>query len=202
MEMCTASKTAREYFRKLTSLEHGLIISCGPTGSGKTTTIHALLSMIVQNGKRKIVSLEDPVEIHSPHFLQIPVTAALSYEAGIEQLMRHDPDVIFIGECRSSYTARMAVRAALTGCLVFTTLHAGSGKECLHRLVELGAARDDLACVLKGVFSQRLIVSQSETGKECIYELWDENTLENLFENESGANPLCTMEQCKADAGK
>lgn len=187
LEQLTRDQSAVFLLKKLCSLEHGLIAACGPTGSGKTTTMHALLARILQQGGRKIVTLEDPVEIRQEGLIQLAVQSQgrLSYEKGIEELMRHDPDVIFLGECRSEYCAAMAVRAALTGHLVFTTLHAGSGVEAMRRLLDLGVRLIDLQVVLQGLIICRLDHTDGQT--QSLYTLWQESELESLLHK--GANP-------------
>ena len=113
--------------------------------------------------------------------------------------MRHDPDILFFGECRTSYAAKMALRASLTGHLVFTTLHCGSGKECLYRLLDLGVDREELRCVLKGIFVCRL--ENVGNRKEGVYEIWNEQDIERLFANPLQANPGLSFETCRAQAG-
>lgn len=193
----TPNIQAQRLLESMIHLENGLVLSCGPTGSGKTTTIHALLRLLNQEHPCKIVTLEDPVEITEEDMIQLNVNEArgLSYEKGIEELMRHDPSVIFLGECRSAQSAKMAVRAALTGTLVFSTIHAGSGKECLHRLIDLGVSLDDLKVVLKGVFAQRLVSHGNR--KECIYEIWNGQNLEDLLEYRDCARPSLSFKDCQ-----
>lgn len=196
IEDLTRSGKSVSYLKQMTFQEHGLIISAGPTGSGKTTTLHAILHEMALRKDRKIVSLEDPVEIRDPNYTQLEINEAqgFSYERGIEELMRHDPDVILIGECRSAFSAKMAVRAALTGHLVFTTLHSGTAEEAIRRMLEFGVDEKDLSSILQAVFAQRLYRSAgqdseqkgppaSRTGKECIYERWKRNDIENYFKH-------------------
>ncbi|WP_317300625.1 ATPase, T2SS/T4P/T4SS family [Allobaculum stercoricanis] len=187
--------------KAMSNIEHGLVISCGPTGSGKSTTVHALLNEILNHQNRKIVTLEDPIEIQESKMIQIQVNDArgITYENGIEELMRHDPDILFFGECRTSYAAKMALRASLTGHLVFTTLHCGTGKECLYRLLDLGVDREELRCVLKGIFVCRL--ENVGNRKEGVYEIWNEQDIERLFANPLQANPGLSFETCRAQAG-
>lgn len=187
--------------KMMCKIEHGLVISCGPTGSGKSTTVHALLNEILKDQNRKIVTLEDPIEIQEQKMIQIQVNEArgITYENGIEELMRHDPDILFFGECRTSYAAKMALRASLTGHLVFTTLHCGSGKECLYRLLDLGIDREELRCVLKGIFVCRL--ENIGESKEGIYEIWNSKDIEKLFANPLQARPGLSFEACRAQAG-
>lgn len=183
LEDLTQDDNAVEFLKKITRLDNGLIISAGPTGSGKSTTIHAMLRHLAREQNRKIVTLEDPVEMEEDHLLQLEVSEekGLSYENGIASLLRHDPDCIFIGECRSAYTAKMCIRAALTGHLVFTTLHAGSVLQVIGRLEELGVSESDLSMVLKAVFAQRLVPHETGKGKECVYEMADQSRLKDLL---------------------
>lgn len=184
LEDLSRDRQALAFLERCTRLDCGLVVSAGPTGSGKSTTIHALLRQLARKQNRKIVTLEDPVEVEEPHLMQLEVSEenGLTYEQGIEALLRHDPDVIFIGECRSAYTARMCVRAALTGHLVFTTLHAGSVRQTLGRLEELGVPSSDLAMVLQAVFAQRLFPDPEHLRKECVYEFADRKELEILLQ--------------------
>ncbi len=197
----SSSAAAIERLREFTSVEHGLVISCGPTGSGKSTTVHALLNEILHENNRKIVTLEDPIEIQEPEMIQIQVSEArgITYETGIEELMRHDPDILFFGECRSSYSAKMALRASLTGHYVLTTLHSGSGVECLHRLLDLGIDREELRVVLKGIFVCRLINAGDH--KEALYEIWNEKEIQSLFQNELEASPGLSFTACAKEIG-
>lgn len=192
IEQLTRDQSAIRLLKKLCNPEHGLIAACGPTGSGKTTTMHSLLARILEQGGRKIVTLEDPVEIRQEGLIQLAVQSQgrLSYEKGIEELMRHDPDVIFLGECRSEYCAAMAVRAALTGHLVFTTLHAGSGAEAMRRLLDLGVRLIDLQVVLKGLILCRLDHTDGHT--QSLYTLWLESELEALLQKGKNLHPTHT----------
>lgn len=196
-----SSKEAIEKLAAFSSIEHGLLISCGPTGSGKSTTVHALLNDILQKHARKIVTLEDPIEIQEPQMVQIQVCEArgLTYETGIEELMRHDPDILFFGECRSAQSAKMALRASLTGHFCLTTLHCGSGAECIHRLLDLGIDKEELRCVLKGIFVCKLVATP--TGKECLYEIWHQEELKVLFETPDQAHPSLSFATCRQQAG-
>lgn len=171
------------FFSSLVHARQGLIISCGPTSSGKTTTLHALLHEIAITSQHKVVSLEDPIEIEDHSYLQLQINEArdFTYEKGIEQLLRHDPDVICIGETRDPYTAKMVLRAALTGHLVFTTLHAKNTLECIERLCDLGLSRFDLKNVLTAVMAQRLYVSKERS--VCVYEILEKEDLAYVLEN-------------------
>lgn len=130
----------------------------GPTGSGKTTTLYAALSRI--NGAEKsIFTLEDPVEFQLPLVRQTQVNESigLTFAEGLRTLLRQDPDVILVGETRDAETAQLAVRAALTGHLVFTTLHTNDALGAIPRLVDLGVEPYLLAPTLLGVLGQRLV---------------------------------------------
>lgn len=163
-----------EFFNSLVPLRQGLVISVGPTNSGKTTTLHALLHEIAKTKKHKVVSLEDPIEIEDDSYLQLQINESMgfTYDVGIEQLLRHDPDIICIGETRNSYTAKMVLRASLTGHFVFTSIHAKDGKECIRRLEDLGVSKKDLASVCTAIISQRLY-SRGDS-KVCVYEIMDQ----------------------------
>jgi type II secretory ATPase GspE/PulE/Tfp pilus assembly ATPase PilB-like protein len=138
----------------------GLIVVCGPTGSGKTTTIHALLAELArERADRAILAIEDPVERRLPGVVQVEVRphVGLDFAAGLRAGLRQDPDVLVIGEVRDPETARIAVRTALTGHLVVTTLHCGRAVECLPRLIEMGVDRDLVVPTIAGVLAQRLL---------------------------------------------
>lgn len=175
-------KEDTDFFHSLIPLRQGLVISVGPTNSGKTTTLHALLHEIAKASKHKVVSLEDPIEIEDDSYLQLQINEGMefTYDVGIEQLLRHDPDVICIGETRNSYTAKMVLRASLTGHFVFTSIHAKDGKECISRLEDLGVSRKDLASVCTAIISQRLY--SRKDSKVCVYEIMDQRTLGHVIQ--------------------
>ncbi|WP_245736844.1 competence type IV pilus ATPase ComGA [Salibacterium qingdaonense] len=145
------------YFSSLLEQRNGMLILTGPTGSGKTTTLYAFLHELAGRGAR-IVSVEDPVEIQDESFIQTEVNekAGLTYRELLKSSLRHDPDVLMIGEIRDEHTAAMAVRAALTGHLVLTTMHAGSAQGAVQRLQDLGCLSSDLKEILLCVTSQEL----------------------------------------------
>jgi len=136
----------------------GIIIVTGPTGSGKTTTLYAMLSAI-SNPRVNIMTLEDPVEYELPLIRQTQIreNQGLTFGEGIRNILRQDPDVIFIGEVRDNETAQMALRAALTGHQVFTTLHTNDALGALPRLYDLGLEPGMLSGNITGVFAQRLV---------------------------------------------
>jgi type II secretory ATPase GspE/PulE/Tfp pilus assembly ATPase PilB-like protein len=138
----------------------GLVLVCGPTGSGKTTTIHSLLvDLAAERPDRLPLAIEDPVERRLAGVVQIEIRPHLGYgfAEALRASLRQDPDVLVIGEVRDPETAQAAVRAALTGHLVITTLHCGRAAEALPRLIEMGVLPELLLPVLSGVLAQRLI---------------------------------------------
>ncbi len=140
------------------SQPHGLVLAAGPTGAGKTTTLHALLHRIDTVG-RSVVTLEDPIEYTLPGAAQMPVrsTIGVSFAAALRAVLRHDPDVILVGEIRDEETARVAVRAATTGHLVLSSVHTNSASEAVLRLLELDVPAYLAAAALRGIVSQRLV---------------------------------------------
>jgi len=151
-----ASTVAR--LRTLSRLPYGLLLVTGPTGSGKTTTLYAALSE-VNTGTDKIVTIEDPVEYQVSGVVQIPVNErrGLTFSKGLRSILRHDPDKIMVGEIRDGETAQIAVQAALTGHLVFTTVHANSVFDVIGRLLHIGVDPFNLVAALNGVVAQRLL---------------------------------------------
>ncbi len=143
---------------RLLNLPHGMIILTGPTGSGKTTTLATMLS-ILNDTSRKILTIEDPVEyeIEGVNQSQIKPAIGLTFAAALRAFLRHDPDVIMVGEVRDAETAHIAVHAALTGHLVLTTLHTETAAAAIPRLLDLGVEGFLLASTLRGVIAQRLI---------------------------------------------
>ena len=145
-------------FNGITGLRNGLVLVCGPTGSGKSTTVSALLVEIEKQfkGSLKIISLEDPPEYVIPGVSQVKVDGSRNFSEALNHLFRQDPDVIMIGEIRDEETAAAALRASLTGHLVFATLHCGSSAEAIFRLENLGLERRVISEVLRAVICQEL----------------------------------------------
>jgi len=154
------------YLQSILTVTSGLILVTGPTGSGKTTTLAALLKEL-DIKSTKIISIEDPVEYRIPGIIQIQVNEelGLGFDALLRRIFRQDPDVIMIGEIRDIETAELAIRAALTGHLVFATLHTNNSIEAVYRLQNMGIAPYMVAAVLKAVIAQRLI---RKVCKECM----------------------------------
>lgn len=144
--------------RRLARRAHGMLLVTGPTGSGKTTTLYAALSEI-NSGNDKIITIEDPVEYRLPGVLQIPVNEkkGLTFARGLRSILRHDPDKIMVGEVRDSETAEIAVQSALTGHLVFTTVHANNAFDVVGRMLQMGVDAYSLAAALNGIAAQRLL---------------------------------------------
>jgi len=158
LESLGFGEATREALESLANLADGLVIACGPTGCGKTTTLAALVRRCGPESK-KIVSVEDPVEYRIGDVVQIQTDerSGMGFGPLLSRILRQDPDVILIGEIRDRATAEIAVRAALTGHLVFTTLHARSAEEARSRLADMGVAPYLLDAVTRACVSQRLL---------------------------------------------
>lgn len=143
---------------RLSRKPHGMILCTGPTGSGKTTTLYAALGLR-DAGAEKIVTVEDPVEYQLTGIAQVPVhrQAGVSFGAALRSILRQDPDVIMVGEMRDPETAEIAVQAAMTGHLVFSTLHTNDAVGALPRLLDLGIPEYLVSATLEGVLAQRLV---------------------------------------------
>ena len=144
--------------RKMMSLESGLVLVTGPTGSGKTTTLARILSEL-NNSSLQIITIEDPVEYRIEGILQINVDEerGQTFSEILKRLLRHDPDILMIGEIRDEETADLACRLSLTGHLVFASIHTNSVSETPLRLINMGVKEYVVETVLKGVISQRLV---------------------------------------------
>ncbi len=145
-------------WKQLTEKPHGIILVTGPTGSGKTTTLYTTLKALATT-EVNICSVEDPIEMVEPSFNQMQVQHGidLSFADGVRALMRQDPDIIMVGEIRDLATAEMAIQAALTGHLVFSTLHTNDAPSAVMRLLELGVPYYLLEATLVGILAQRLV---------------------------------------------
>ena len=148
----------RAEFNELIGLPHGILLVTGPTGSGKTTTLYCALNEI-KNPTTKIITVEDPVEYHLDGLSQIQVHGriGLTFAAGLRSILRHDPDVILIGEIRDGETAQSAIQASLTGHLVLSTLHTNDAPGAFTRLVDMGVEPYLVASTVEGVLAQRLL---------------------------------------------
>ncbi len=147
-----------DQFRRLALKPHGILLSTGPTGSGKTTTLYAALGLRDATAE-KLVTVEDPVEYHLEGVTQIPVQrkAGLTFAAALRTILRQDPDVLMVGEMRDPETADIATQAAMTGHLVFSTLHTNDAATAITRLVDLRVEPYLVTATLEGVLAQRLV---------------------------------------------
>lgn len=150
-------KTTSE-FEELLQFSHGIILVTGPTGSGKSTTLHSFLQQLA-SPEKNIISIEDPVEYDAPHVSQIAVNtkAGLTFASGLRSILRQDPDIIMIGEIRDSETAHIAIQAAMTGHLVLSTLHTNNATAAITRLSDMGIDKFLITSTLIGVLAQRLV---------------------------------------------
>jgi general secretion pathway protein E/type IV pilus assembly protein PilB len=151
-------KRELDCFRRVLQMPHGIILVTGPTGSGKTSTLYTALNEI-NDSVRKIITIEDPVEYQLKGVNQIQVSekAGLTFARGLRSILRHDPDVVLIGEIRDQETAQIAVQASLTGHLVFSTLHTNDAPGAVTRLVDMGVEPYLVASSLEAVLAQRLV---------------------------------------------
>ncbi len=137
---------------------HGIVLVTGPTGSGKSTTLYSTLSRI-NTPERKLITVEDPVEYKLAGMQQVPIKPDIGYTfgVGLKAILRHDPDIIMLGEIRDLESAQIAFRAALTGHLLFSTLHTNSAAQAVLRLVDMGLPKYQVVAGLNGVLAQRLV---------------------------------------------
>jgi general secretion pathway protein E len=142
----------------MASEPYGMMLVTGPTGSGKTTTLYAAISEI-NHGHDKIITIEDPVEYQLPGILQIPVNEkkGLTFARGLRSILRHDPDKIMVGEIRDPETAQIAIQSALTGHLVFTTVHANNVLDVIGRFTHMGVDLYSFVSAMNGILAQRLV---------------------------------------------
>jgi general secretion pathway protein E len=181
-------QSLRERFEHCLTLPHGIILVTGPTGSGKTTTLYAALQ-ILNTPEKKILTVEDPVEyqLEGINQIQVKPQIGLNFADALRSIVRQDPDVIMIGEMRDLETARIAVQSALTGHLVFSTLHTNDAGSSLTRLLDMGVEDYLLTSTLNGILAQRLVRSVCQHCREAyepVPELVEELGLNNLAGDE------------------
>ena len=174
-------------FRRYIKEPYGMVLVTGPTGSGKTTTLYAALSEI-KNDEDKIVTIEDPVEYQIKGITQIPVNEkkGLTFARGLRSILRHDPDKIMVGEIRDQETAQIAINAALTGHLVFTTVHANNVLDVLGRFLNMGVEAYQFVSALNCVLAQRLvrtICTHCKRPAKVTRALLEESGLDPAFED-------------------
>ena len=156
-------------FRRYIAEPYGMVLVTGPTGSGKTTTLYAALSEI-KNDEDKIITIEDPVEYQLKGITQIPVNEkkGLTFARGLRSILRHDPDKIMVGEIRDQETAQIAINSALTGHLVFTTVHANNVVDVLGRFLNMGVEAYNFVSALNCILAQRLVRINCEHCKRAV----------------------------------
>ncbi|HZP61209.1 MAG TPA: GspE/PulE family protein [Opitutaceae bacterium] len=177
------SETDLKKFRRYINEPYGMVLVTGPTGSGKTTTLYAALSEI-KNDEDKIVTIEDPVEYQIKGITQIPVNdkKGLTFARGLRSILRHDPDKIMVGEIRDEETAQIAIQSALTGHLVFTTVHANNVVDVLGRFLNMGVEAYNFVSALNCILAQRLVRVICEHCKKTV-------RYPDLYLEESGLDP-------------
>lgn len=177
--------TAIEPLQQLLHERQGIIFVTGATGSGKTTTLYACLQYVAEELQKHVITLEDPVEITYKNVLQIQVNerAGLSYASGLRAVLRHTPDVIFVGEIRDAETAQLAIRAALTGHLVLTSIHAKDTIGCIYRLLDFGISLQDIRQTLQAIVAQTLVdvYEDGEKIQRALFELLAKQDLQHAF---------------------
>jgi len=158
LENLGISKEITIKLAKLTQHSHGMILVTGPTGSGKSTTLHSLLQAI-ESPEKNIITVEDPVEYKSDNINQIQVNTkvGLTFASGLRSILRQDPDVIMVGEIRDNETAKIAIQAALTGHMVFSTLHTNTAPSAITRLMDMGVEKFLVSSSVLAVLAQRLV---------------------------------------------
>jgi len=145
-------------FRRYIREPYGMVLVTGPTGSGKTTTLYAAINEI-KTDEDKIITIEDPVEYQVRGITQIPVNEkkGLTFARGLRSILRHDPDKIMVGEIRDNETAQIAIQSALTGHLVFTTVHANNVTDVIGRFINMGVEPYNFVSALNCILAQRLV---------------------------------------------
>ena len=176
LEQLSLFSTTANKLIALLKHSHGMIIFTGPTGSGKTTTLYSLLHHARDMINRNVITLEDPIENESENVLQVQINekAGITYSVGLKAALRHDPDIIMVGEIRDAETAKIAVRAAMTGHLILTTMHTRDAKGAIYRLLEFGVSWIEIEQTLIAITAQRLVelhcpsCGSSGCTQECI----------------------------------
>jgi type II secretory ATPase GspE/PulE/Tfp pilus assembly ATPase PilB-like protein len=158
LDVCGFEDRDMQRMRRFITEPYGMVLVTGPTGSGKTTTLYAAISEI-KNDEDKIITIEDPVEYQLPGITQIPVNEkkGLTFARGLRSILRHDPDKIMVGEIRDAETAQIAIQSALTGHLVFTTVHANNVVDVLGRFLNMGVEPYNFVSALNCILAQRLV---------------------------------------------
>ena len=175
------------FLHKIPYISSGLILISGATGSVKSTTLYTLVDEIMNTQKKNIITIEDPIEIRKQNCLQIELNEKLgiTYEGTLRQILRHDPDIIMIGEIRDQLTAQMAITCALTGHLVLTTIHASNAYLALKRLENLGITQLDIIDVVYASLSQKMRYDLNKKEVVILPELMTQKDILNYFNKQS-----------------
>ncbi len=183
-------------FRDLLELPHGIILVTGPTGSGKTTTLYSSLNEL-KSASSKIITIEDPVEYQVSGISQIQVHSriGLTFARGLRSILRHDPDVVLVGEIRDGETAQAAIQASLTGHVVFSTLHTNDAPSAFTRLIDMGVEPYLVASTVEGVLAQRLVRRLCVSCRESV--LVDSLDLPEDFPHDEVPNTICVPRGCR-----
>ena len=184
------SKEKINILKKITAYSNGMIVFCGPTGSGKTTSIYSLLDTIDKKSKN-IITLEDPIEYKIANVKQTEINSGvINFSDGIRSILRQDPDIILIGEIRDEETAQMAIRASMTGHLVLTTVHSNDSFGAITRFEEFGISRSLIADNIIAIISQRL-VKKISGGRTIISEILEITTdINTMLYSGKGKNEI------------
>jgi type IV pilus assembly protein PilB len=188
LEVCGFEERDIRRLRRFIKEPYGMVLVTGPTGSGKTTTLYAALSEI-KNEEDKIITIEDPVEYQLPGITQIPVNEkkGLTFARGLRSILRHDPDKVMVGEIRDEETAQIAIQSALTGHLVFTTVHANNVVDVVGRFLNMNVEPYNFVSALNCILAQRLVRLICQTCKRSV-----RVTAEQL--RESGLDPASYLD--------
>ena len=184
----------------LVRYSHGLLLFTGPTGSGKSTTLYSLIHYCATHLNRNIITLEDPIERLQDHVLQVQINerAGITYATGLRAVLRHDPDIIIVGEIRDAETAKITARAALSGHLVLSTLHAKDAEGAIYRMLDFGVTMEELKQTLIGVTGQRLVKineKQSSARRASIFELITGRELQQILYQSNHLSSHVTLNQ-------
>jgi len=185
-------------FDKLINMPNGMILITGPTGSGKTTTLYAILSHVNQK-ERKIITVEDPVEYQLDGINQVQVKPqiGLTFGSGLRSMLRQAPDIIMVGEIRDMETAQIAIQSALTGHLIFSTLHTNDAASAVTRLVDMGIKPFLVSSTLQGVLAQRLVRKICPSCREAYKPSEEEKKILSLDRGESSGFELYRGKGCQ-----
>ncbi len=180
-----------EYLKRACSFINGLVIFCGPTGSGKTTSIYSLIETMDKKS-RNIMTLEDSIEYKISNVKQTEIIPGIiDFAIGMKSILRQDPDVILIGEIRDEETAKMAIRASMTGHLVFTTLHSNDSFGAISRLREFNISNSLIAENIISIISQRLVKKKEKKGRVIVSEILKiDNNMRSLIINNSNKSEI------------